>query len=121
LPEERAGIVMRVVEKNDNLSLDADPVSDFFHTPWWLVPPKSNIMVKHLLLNTSGIPGLVSLESLALYSAMIWPYTTLEVASYSIFLAPDWFSLVPPGTQFRYGGAQWQLAGGVAERVSGKP
>ena len=27
---------------------------------------------------------------------------------------------MPPDTQFRYGGGQWQLAGGVAEMASGE-
>ena len=27
---------------------------------------------------------------------------------------------MPPDTQFRYGGAQWQIAGGVAQAASGR-
>jgi CubicO group peptidase (beta-lactamase class C family) len=38
-----------------------------------------------------------------------------------IYQAADADRIVPPDTRFRYGGGQWQLAGGVAEVASGKP
>jgi CubicO group peptidase (beta-lactamase class C family) len=40
----------------------------------------------------------------------------------SIFTTPDDDTdIVAPDTEFRYGGGQWQVAGALAEAVSGKP
>jgi CubicO group peptidase (beta-lactamase class C family) len=39
-----------------------------------------------------------------------------------VFLTPDDDAeVVAPDTEYRYGGAQWQVAGGLAEAVAGKP
>ena len=37
-----------------------------------------------------------------------------------IYSADDSADIVPPDTEFRYGSGQWQLAGGIAEVVSGR-
>ena len=47
---------------------------------------------------------------------------TLQDCAASIFSTPDDDAdIVAPDTEFRYGGAQWQVAGAVAEVASGKP
>ena len=46
---------------------------------------------------------------------------TLQDCAAQIFTTPDDDAdIVPPDTEFRYGGAQWQVAGAVAEVASGK-
>jgi CubicO group peptidase (beta-lactamase class C family) len=46
---------------------------------------------------------------------------TLQECARQIFTTDaDDEDVIPPDTMFRYGGAQWQVAGGVAEIVSGK-
>lgn len=54
------------------------------------------------------------------YLCQFSPRTTLASCGRRIYSANDADRLVPPDTRFRYGGAQWQLAGAVAEVVSGK-
>lgn len=45
---------------------------------------------------------------------------TLQDCAESIFTSPDDDAeVVPPDTEFRYGGGQWQVAGAVAEAASG--
>ena len=46
---------------------------------------------------------------------------TLQACAEQVFTTPDDDAdIVPPDTEFRYGGAQWQVAGAVAEAASGK-
>lgn len=69
-----------------------------------------------LLSNTSGIPGLASFAFLDLHSCLIDPGTQLEACAETIYSneLPD---TVPAGSNFDYGGSQWQLFGGVAEQL----
>ncbi|MCP4804197.1 MAG: beta-lactamase family protein [Proteobacteria bacterium] len=48
------------------------------------------------------------------------PNGTLSDCAETICSAEDDADRVPPDTEYRYGGGPWQLAGGVAEQVSGK-
>lgn len=71
-----------------------------------------------LLSNTSGIPGI---SGLANYNVHLWcEYTrTLKLEDCARLIYSNKIpGSVPPGTKFDYGGAPWQLAGGVAEQVT---
>lgn len=100
----------------DNPDLDFDmgaPIGDYL--PWDGV--YGDRSTAQLVSNTSGIPGLSSLDS---YGAHLCQYSyngTLEACAETLFTTelPD---SQPAGTVYDYGGSQWQLAGAVAEQVS---
>ena len=52
----------------------------------------------------------------------MWSYQAiLKECAEMLFTTPDDDTkIIPPDTEFRYGGAQWQVAGAVAEVASGK-
>lgn len=66
---------------------------------------------------------MVGLLDEPLYSKYICQYMysgSLQNCAKTIYTAQDDADRVPPDTEFHYGGGQWQLAGGIAEVVSGK-
>lgn len=81
----------------------------------------SGITPGQLVSNSSGLVGLGPNPTFGPYLCQYLPNGTLQDCARQIFTTEgDDEFLVPPDTQFRYGGAQWQVAGGVAEKVSGK-
>lgn len=110
------GVVMRLADQG---LLDVDtPVSEYLGD-WGEY--KTDITLAQMLSNSAGMVGLIDDP---IYGAYICQYLdggTLSDCAKKIYTADDAADRVPPDTQFRYGGGQWQLAGGVAEVVSGKP
>jgi CubicO group peptidase (beta-lactamase class C family) len=106
---------------NDGDALDFDverPIENYL--PWEGVYGDRTIV--HLLSNTSGIPGLVSLVlggPDGPHSCQLDTDTLLELCA-EIIYSTELTGTLPPETKFDYGGSQWQLAGGVAEQVSNK-
>jgi len=81
---------------------------------------KPELTVAQLLSNSSG---LISLSDDPLYAPYLCQYLTagtLTECAQEIYIADDAADRTKPDTAFHYGGGQWQLAGGVAEVVSGK-
>ena len=76
----------------------------------------------HLISNSSGLPGLDSMTAGRGHICQFFSRGSLQECARTIFeAAPDGGdTIVPPDTEFRYGGGQWQVAGGIAERVSGR-
>lgn len=111
-----AGVLMRLSDQG-LLDLDA-PISDYLSANGQY---KTNITVAQLLSNSSGLVGLADDLGYAPYLCQFLGTDMLPNCSKTIYQAADAASRVTPDTQFRYGGAQWQLAGGIAEAVSGKP
>ena len=76
----------------------------------------------HLISNTSGLPGLQSLTAARGHLCQFLPGGSLQECARTIFEAEPAVGerIVPPDTEFRYGGGQWQVAGGLAEIASGK-
>jgi CubicO group peptidase (beta-lactamase class C family) len=110
------GVLMRLVDAG-KLDLDM-PISKYLGD-WG--DHKSDITTAQLISNSSG---LVSLTDNPYYAPYICQYA--EAGSVSdcakmIYAADDAADRKPPDTKFNYGGGQWQLAGGIAEVVSGKP
>ena len=70
-----------------------------------------------LVSNTSGIPGLARLASYGPHMCQFSMNVTLNECA-EILYTVEVPGSVPPGTQFSYGGTQWQLAGAVAEHVT---
>lgn len=111
-----AGVLMHLADAG-LLDVDA-PVSDYLGD-WGEF--KTNISVAQMLSNSAGMVGLIDDPLYAPYLCQYLDGGTLSDCAKKIYTADDAEDLIPPDTEFRYGGGQWQLAGGVAEVVSGKP
>ena len=110
-----AGVLMRL---HDDGLLDIDaPVADV--VDWGAGNPE--ITPAQLISNSSGLVGLLPNPAYGPYVCQFLPIGTLQACAEQVFTTPDDDAdIVPPDTEFRYGGAQWQVAGAVAEAASGK-
>lgn len=111
-----AGVLLRLADQG---LLDLDrPVADV--VPW----PRANpdITPAQLISNSSGLVGLRPNPSYPPYLCQfIFNGGTLQECAERIFTGTgDDDLVVPPDTEYRYGGAQWQVAGAVAEIAAGK-
>ena len=111
-----AGVLLRL-QDDGLLDIDA-PVAAV--VDWGAGNP--TIMPAQLLSNSSGLVGLFPDPAYGPYVCQFLAAGTLRDCAASIFSTPnDDADIVAPDTEFRYGGAQWQVAGAVAEVASGKP
>lgn len=101
-----AAVIMSLVD-NGTLALD-DTCGKFLPL---FTGKKASITIRQLMSHTSGLPGNSSYES----NRAI----TLAQAADSIALRVDLVG--EPGAGFRYGGVSMQVAGRIAEIVSGQP
>ena len=106
------------------VAIDEDPSVNFSvseeignYIPWEGVYGDRTTI--QLLSNTSGIPGLESLEEYDLHLCQFQPFGTLEECGKLIY-QNEVKGTLPAGSVYDYGGSQWQLAGFVAEQVTGK-
>ncbi|MGA9277485.1 serine hydrolase domain-containing protein [Ilumatobacter sp.] len=110
-----AGILMRLAD-DGLLDMDA-PVSAV--AEWGAGNP--DITPAQLVSNSSGLVGLLPDPTYGPYICQYLAAGTLQECAASIFTTPDDDAdVVAPDTEFRYGGAQWQVAGAVAEAASGR-
>lgn len=80
-----------------------------------------HITPAQLVSNSSGLVGLLPNPAYPPYICQYFAAGTLQDCARQIFTTPgDDDAVIPPDTMFIYGGGQWQVAGGVAEIVSGK-
>ena len=110
------GILMRLADEG-KLDINA-PISNYLSA---FGNYKSDLSVAQLVSNSSG---LVTLTDNPLYGPYLCQYLsagTLTACAKTIYTAADSADRRPPDTKFDYGGGAWQLAGGIAEVVSGKP
>ena len=110
-----AGVLMRL---DDQGVLDVDaPIADVL--PWPGVDP--SITTAQLISNSSGFVGLQPNPTYPPYLCQFVYQGTLQSCAEQITTTTaDDDLVVPPDTTYRYGGAQWQVAGAVAEAASGK-
>jgi CubicO group peptidase (beta-lactamase class C family) len=109
-----AGVLLRLQDQG-LLDLDA-PVGSYL--PWGDGNP--DITVAQMLSNSSGLVGLFPDPGFTPYVCQ-FVGTEIEQCAQDVFATTDDDDdVVPPDTEFRYGGVQWQIAGAVAEAVSGK-
>ena len=109
-----AGILMAL---QDQGLLDIDePIQDFLG--WESLYP---VTTAQLLSNSSGLVGLGPNPTYRPYLCQyIWAGDLMSCGM-QILTTPDADAdVIPPDSAFRYGGGQWQVAGAVAEAVSGK-
>jgi len=110
-----AGVLLRL-QDDGLLNIDA-PVVDA--VDWGSDNPE--ITPAQLLSNSSGLPGLLPDPGYGPYICQFLPAGTLQDCARSIFTSPDDDAdITRPDVAFNDGGAQWQVAGAVAEAVSGK-
>lgn len=111
-----AGVVMRL---SDMGMVDVDmPVGNYVEGMF--DAGRSDLTLAQMLSNSSGLVGLLDSPLYLPYSCQYGTTGTLTECAETIYSAPDDGMSVDPDTRFRYGGGQWQLAGGIAEVVSGK-
>jgi CubicO group peptidase (beta-lactamase class C family) len=111
-----AGVLLRLAD-DGLLDLD-EPISTYLGD-WGSF--KTDITVAQLLSGSAGMPGVLDDPMYSPYICQYIDAGTLSACAEKIYTADDEAERVPPDTEFHYGGAQWQLAGGIAEVVSGKP
>lgn len=111
-----AGVLL-ALQDDGLLDLDA-PIATY--VDWAAAHP--DITVAQLLSNSSGLVGLLPNPVYEPYLCQFLPVGDLQDCAAAILASPDDDAdLAPPDTEFRYGGSQWQVAGAVAEAVSGRP
>jgi CubicO group peptidase (beta-lactamase class C family) len=103
-----AGVMLSLVD-DGLLELDR-PVADYLDWGDY----HASATIEHLLSMMSGIPGWPWANHVCVHD----PATTLKDCGRTVF--EDESQSIPPGEEFRYSGSAWQLAGAVAEVVSGK-
>lgn len=111
-----AGVLLHLADEG-LLEMDT-PVTD--QVDWG---GESPITPAQLVSNSSGLVGLLPDPTYAPYLCqyVFEGQGDLEECGRSILLSPeDDADVVPPDTRFDYGGGQWQVAGAVAEAVSGR-
>ena len=103
-----SGMTMMALVDEGRLDLDR-PISTYLAGYATVPPDKANITVRMLFNHTSGLSEPACLG---------FPTTgTLQQCTQDILNAPLDFS---PGTQFLYGGASMQVAGGIVEAITGE-
>lgn len=110
-----AGVLLRL-QDDGLLDIDA-PVADVVE--WGAANPE--ITPAQLISNSSGLVGLLPNPAYGPYICQYDFSQTLQDCGEAIFTTPDDDAdIAEPDTEFRYGGAQWQVAGAVAEVAAGK-
>jgi len=110
-----AGVLLHL---DDQGLLDIDaPVAEVMG--WESANP--TVTTAQLLSNSSGLRGLLPDPTFAPYLCQYIHTGTLQDCGEAVFTTTaDDADVVAPDTAFRYGGAQWQVAGAIAESVSGR-
>ncbi len=101
---------------HDDVALDYDR-SAYRHLPALRDSVYGDRTTVDLVSNTSGIPGLAGLADYGPHLCQFMSNVTLEECADSPYTVEVPGS-IPPGTQFSYGGTQWQLSGAIAQHVT---
>jgi CubicO group peptidase (beta-lactamase class C family) len=110
------GVLMRLADQG-KLDIDA-PIGNYLKD--W-TGNKPELEVAQLVSNSSGLVGLIDNPTYGPYLCQYIDSGTLADCAKAIYDADDAADRKPPDTEFHYGGGQWQLAGGIAEAIGGKP
>ena len=111
-----AGVLVRLADEG-LLDLD-EPIAAYVD---WAAGQNPDITVAHLLSGSSGLVGLLPDPGYQPYVCQFLAAGELQECAASAWATNgDDADVVPPDTEFRYGGVPWQIAGAVAETVSGK-
>ncbi len=111
-----AGVLVRLADQGE-LDLD-QPIAEYVD---WAAGQNPDVTVAQLLSSSSGFVGLLPTPAYGPYVCQFLPTVEIEQCATSVWTTPaDDADIAPPDTEWRYGGVQWQIAGAVAETVSGK-
>ncbi|WP_176946307.1 serine hydrolase domain-containing protein [Blastococcus aurantiacus] len=111
-----AGVLVRLADQGE-LDLD-QPIAEYVD---WAAGQNPDVTVAQLLSSSSGFVGLLPQPAYGPYVCQFLPTAEMEDCAATAWTTPDDDAdIAPPDTEFRYGGVQWQIAGAVAETVSGK-
>ena len=112
-----AGVLVRLADQG---LLDLDqPIAEYVD---WAAGQNTDVTVAQLLSSSSGFVGLIPEAAYGPYICQFLPTVEIEDCAATAWTTPDDDAdIAVPDTEFRYGGVQWQIAGAVAETVSGKP
>jgi CubicO group peptidase (beta-lactamase class C family) len=113
------GIMMRLADQGV-LNVDG-PIGNYVGS--WDQAGKTSkpeLTVAQLVSGSSGLVGIIDNLLYAPYACMSDAASALSVCASALYTADDAAERKQPDTEFHYGGAAWQLAGGVAEAASGK-
>lgn len=114
-----AGVLMYLHEQG-LLDIDTPIAQTMADDPRWSSAP-ADITPAQLISNSSGLVGLLPDVAYAPYLCQFLPTGTLQDCALAILTtSEDDADVIAPDTEFRYGGGQWQVAGGLAEAVSGR-
>lgn len=114
-----AGVLMYLHDRG-LLDIDAPIAVTMADDPRWSQAPPT-ITPAQLISNSSGLVGLLPNPAYGPYLCQFLPTGTLQDCAVEILTtAADDADVIAPDTEFRYGGGQWQVAGGLAEAVSGR-
>jgi CubicO group peptidase (beta-lactamase class C family) len=115
------GVLMRLADQN-LVQIDG-PIGPYLSA--WGQTTASALTLGQLFSNSSGLPSLSEVSAVATDTAS--PYYSNLCQYNHVGTLADCGKLLyateplrAPDTKFTYGGSQWQLAGAVAEQVSGK-
>lgn len=108
-------MLLMALDSDDSLDFDIDRAVENY-LPWEGV--YGDRTVGQMLSHTSGIPGLSGLADYGPHNCQFMPQVQLQDCARIIYNY-ELPGTEPPETVFDYGGSQWQLAGAVAEVVSG--
>jgi CubicO group peptidase (beta-lactamase class C family) len=112
-----AGVLVRLADQGE-LDLD-QPIAEYVD---WAEGQNPDVTVAQLLSSSSGFVGLLPDPAYGPYVCQFLPTVEIEDCATTAWTTPgDDADVVAPDTEWRYGGVQWQIAGAVAETVSGKP
>lgn len=112
-----AGVLVRLADQGE-LDLD-QPIAEYVD---WAAGENPDVTVAQLLSGSSGFVGLLPEPTYGPYVCQFLPTADIEECAAAAWTTPDDDAdIAPPDTEFRYGGVQWQIAGAVAETVSGRP
>ncbi len=110
-----AGVLLALQDEG-LLDIDA-PISEV--AEWGVGNP--DITPAQLISNSSGLVGLFPNPAFLPYICQYIADGTLQECGAAIFeTTDDDRDVIAPDSEFRYGGAQWQVAGAVAEAASGQ-
>jgi len=112
-----AGVLVRLADQGE-LDLD-QPIAEYVD---WAAGQNPDVTVAQLLSSSSGFVGLLPTPAYGPYVCQFLPTMEIEDCATTAWTTPDDDAdVIAPDTAWRYGGVQWQIAGAVAETVSGKP
>lgn len=117
-----AGVLMRLADEG---KLDMDAAIGSYLSAWGETRA-AKIKPAQLVSNSSGLPSLSEVSGAATDTSSPFFSNLCQYADQGTLedCAKLLYATDPPrepDTKFAYGGSQWQLAGALAEQVSGKP